>query len=160
MQSKFLVKFLTITLLILNLNLYAQHEEPVADNEEIDLKAEIKKDIEHHIQDSHDFTFTYDKENNTYYGFSLPVILWDDGLHFFSSSKFHHGESVAESNGNFYKLYHNKIYRTDTEGSIELDDHQHPTNVKPIDFSITKSVFMIMVTGILMLLLFGGLAKS
>jgi len=160
MQSKFLVKFLTITLLVFNLNLNAQHEAQVETSEKPDLKTEIKADIDHHIQDSHDFVFTYDKENNKYYGFSLPVILWDNGLQFFSSSKFHHGETVAESNGNYYKLYHNKVYRIDAEGTIELDDHHHPTNAKPIDFSITKNVFMIIVTGILMLLLFGGLARS
>jgi len=160
MQSKFLVKFLTITLLVFNLNLNAQHEAQVETSEKPDLKTEIKADIDHHIQDSHDFVFTYDKENNKYYGFSLPVILWDKGLQLFSSSKFHHGETVAESNGNYYKLYHNKVYRTDAEGTIELDDHHHPTNAKPIDFSITKNVFMIIVTGILMLLLFGGLARS
>jgi len=160
MQSKFLVKFLTITLLVFNLNLNAQHEVQVETSEKTDLKTEIKADIDHHIQDSHDFVFTYDKENNKYYGFSLPVILWDNGLQLFSSSKFHHGETVAESNGNYYKLYHNKVYKTDAEGAIELDDHHHPTNAKPIDFSITKNVFMIIVTGILMLLLFGGLARS
>ncbi len=160
MQSKFSVKFLTITLLVFNLNLFAQHEVPAANDDKNDIKKEIKADIDHHIQDSHDFVFTYDKENNKYYGFSLPVILWDNGLQFFSSSKFSHGETVAENNGNYYKLYHNKIYKTDAEGTIDLDDHQHPTNVKPLDISITKSVFMIIVTGILMLLLFGGLAKS
>jgi F-type H+-transporting ATPase subunit a len=57
-------------------------------------------------------------------------------------------------------LYHNKIYKTDAEGTMTFDDHQHPTNVKPWDFSITKSVLMIIITGILMLLLFTGLAKS
>jgi len=160
MQSKFLVKFLTITLLVFSLNLNAQHDTHDGSIEKVDLKTEIKADIDHHIQDSYDFTFTYDKENNKYWGFSLPIILWDNGLHLFSSSKFHHGESVAESNGNYYKIYHNKIYNTDAEGSISLDDHQHPTNSKPLDFSITKNVFMIMVTSVLMLLLFGGLARS
>jgi len=67
---------------------------------------------------------------------------------------------VAESNGKFYKLYHNKVYRTDAEGSLTFDDHHHPTNIKPLDFSITKSVLMIMVTGVLMLILFTGLARS
>lgn len=160
MQSKLLVKFLTITILVFNLNINAQHDTHEDQSGTTDLKTEIKKSIEHHIQDSHDFTFTYDKKNNKYYGFSLPVILWDNGLHLFSSSRFHHGETVAESNGKYYKLYHSKIYKTDAEGVITLDDHQHPTNIKPIDFSITKSVVMIIVTGILMLLLFGGLAKS
>jgi len=160
MQSKFLVKFLTITVLVFSLNLNAQHAEHEGSAEERDLKTEIKESIDHHIQDSYDFIFFSDTEKNKHYGFSLPVILIDGGLHIFSSSKFHHGETVAESNGSYYKLYHNKIYKTDAEGTLTFDDHHHPTNVKPLDFSITKSVLMIMVTGVLMLLLFTGLARS
>ena len=30
-----------------------------------------------------------DDETGKHYGFSLPIILWDNGLQFFSSSKFH-----------------------------------------------------------------------
>jgi F-type H+-transporting ATPase subunit a len=160
MQSKFLVKFLTIIVLVFSLSLKAQHNEHEGTEEEVHIKTEIKENIDHHIQDSYDFVFFTDTKENKHYGFSLPVILIDGGLHIFSSSKFHHGETVAESNGNFYKLYHNKIYRTDAEGTLTLDDHEHPTNYKPWDFSITKSVLMIIVTGILMLLLFTGLAKS
>ncbi|MGI9530682.1 F0F1 ATP synthase subunit A [Lutimonas sp.] len=160
MQSKFLVKFLTITVLVFSLNLNAQHEEHEGSKEERDIKTEIKESIDHHIKDSYDFIFFSDTEKNIHYGFSLPVILIDEGLHVFSSSKFHHGETVAESNGNFYKLYHNKIYKTDAEGTLAFDDHHHPTNAKPLDFSITKSVLMIMVTSVLMLLLFIGLARS
>ena len=160
MQQKILLKLLTSLFLIISFQTYAQQDTHVKKIEETDLKAEIKKDIDHHIKDSHDFTFTYDKENNKYYGFSLPIILWDNGLHMFSSSKFNHGESVAESKGNYYKIYHNKIYNTDDSGTILYDEEHHPTNAKPLDFSITKSVFMIIVTGVLMLLLFGGLATS
>jgi len=160
MQSKFLVKFLTITVLVFSLGLKAQHNEPEGTEKERDIKSEIKESINHHIQDSYDVVFFTDTENNKNYGFSLPVILIDGGLHVFSSAKFHHGETVAESKGNYYKLYHNKIYRTDAEGTITLDDHHHPTEYKPWDFSITKSVLMIIITGILMFLLFAGLAKS
>jgi F-type H+-transporting ATPase subunit a len=160
MQSKFLVKFLTITVLVFSFHLNAQSEEHEGTPEQIDIKTEIKESINHHIQDSYDFIFFSDTEKNKHYGFSLPVILIDEGFHLFSSSKFHHGETVAESNGKYYKLYHNKIYRTDAEGTLSLDEHQHPTNIKPLDFSITKGVFMIMITGVLMLLLFVGLARS
>lgn len=160
MQSKFLVKFLTITILVFSLNLNAQNEEHEGTKEERDIKTEIKESIDHHIQDSYDFILFSDTEENIHYGFPLPVILIDEGLHLFSSSKFHHGETVAESNGKYYKLYHNKIYRTDAEGTLSLDDHDHPSNIKPLDFSITKSVLMIIVTGVLMLLLFTGLARS
>ncbi len=160
MQSKFLAKFLIITLLFFSIDLSAQHEEHEGTPAQVEAKTEIKESINHHIQDAYDFVLFSDSEKNKHYGFSLPVILIDEGLHLFSSSKFHHGDAVAESNGKYYKLYHNKIYRTDAEGTLEFDEHHHPTNVKPLDFSITKSVLMIMVTGILMLLLFTGLAKS
>ena len=76
------------------------------------------------------------------------------------SSKFHHGETVAESNGNFYKLYHGKIYKTDAEGTLDYDAEHHVTNSKPtIDLSITKNVFMMLVVSLLMLWLFSSLAN-
>src|SRR5690606_16292251 len=77
-----------------------------------------------------------------------------------SSSKFNHGENIAEVNGNYYKAYHGKIYKTDAAGAIHYDEDHHPTNTKPIDFSITKSVMMILLTSLLLFLLFAGLAKS
>ena len=160
MQSNYLVKLLTIILLVFGTNVQAQHEEHEEAPEEVSLKSKIKESINHHLLDSHDFTLFSDSETGKHYGFSLPIILWDEGIHLFSSSKFHHGETVAENNGNYYKLYHNKVYRTDAEGTITLDDHHHPTQVKPLDFSITKSVFMIIITGILMFFLFRGLANS
>lgn len=163
MQRFSLVKFLTIVLLVFSTPLFAQHEqneEHEGTPAEVSLKTKIKESINHHLLDSHDFTFFSDSETGKHYGFPLPVILWDNGLQVFLSSKFHHGESVAENNGNFYMLYHNKVYKTDAEGSISLDDHHHPTNVKPLDFSITKSVLMILVTGLLMWLAFVGMAKS
>jgi len=126
-------------------------------------QAERKAYIQHHLQDSYDFNlFSYKKEDGQkeYVGFSLPIILWDNGLQVFSSSKFHHGETLAEAGGNHYKLYHGKIYKTDAEGTINNDKEHHTTNNKPLDLSVTKGVVMIILTGLLMFLLFGGLAKS
>ncbi|WP_222982725.1 F0F1 ATP synthase subunit A [Flagellimonas meishanensis] len=128
-----------------------------------DLKTEIKEYISHHLQDSHDFSlFSYTKDNgeHVYVGFPLPVILWDNGLKVFSSSQFHHGETLAEVDGQHYKLYHSKIYKTDAEGTINYDEDHHPTNAKPLDFSITKNVVMIFITGLLMFWLFSSLARS
>lgn len=161
MQSNFLAKLFTITLLIFSLTVTAQfNEEHEGSLEEVNLKTKIKESINHHLLDTHDFIFFSDSETGKHYGFSLPVILWDEGFQLFSSSKFHYGETVAENNGNYYKLYHNKVYRTDAQGTITLDDHNHPTQIKPFDFSITKSVLMIIVTGILMFFAFVGMAKS
>ena len=163
MQRFSLVKFLTIVLFVFSTTLFAQHEqneEHEGSPAEVSFKEKIKESINHHLLDSHDFTFFSDSETGVHYGFPLPVILWDNGLQVFSSSKFHHGETVAENGGNFYKLYHNKVYKTDAEGTISLNEHHHPSNVKPLDFSITKSVLMIFITGILMWLAFVGMAKS
>ena len=126
-----------------------------------DVKTEIKEFINHHLLDSHSFNFNANKETGEHYGFSLPIILWDNGLQVFSSAKFHHGPvaDVAEHNGNFYKLHHEKIYKTDAKGTL-TEEHGHPTNVRPLDLSITKSVVGILFVAILMLVLFSSLAKS
>lgn len=132
------------------------HAEPT------DVKSKIQAFIKHHVLDSHEFTFFSDEETGKHYGFSLPIILLDNGLQVFSSSKFNHGEAVAESNGNFYKLNHHdgKIYKTDASGTITEGENGFPTNVRPIDFSITKSVLSIMFAAFLMFILFRSLAKS
>lgn len=134
------------------------HDEHLDESQ--DKKAKVNAFIDHHLQDSHDFVFFSDEKENIHYGFSLPVILWDNGLKIFSSSKLHHGETVAEVDGNFYKLYHGKIYKTDAEGTISYDEHHHPTNVKPLDFSITKNVVSMLFVSVLLLLMFVGLANS
>jgi F-type H+-transporting ATPase subunit a len=113
--------------------------------------------IQHHLKDSHDFhLFSYGKESGheKHIGFPLPVILWDNGLQFFSSSKFEHGEAVAESNGNYYKISHHDgmIHKTDVAG-LESE-------VKPLDLSITKSVVMILIVALLMFLIFRNLGNS
>lgn len=126
-----------------------------------DVKSEIKEFINHHLLDAHDFTLSANKETGEHYGFSLPIILIDNGLQVFSSSEFHHGpaEGVAEHNGNYYKLHHEKIYKTDTTGTLN-EEHGHPTNSRPLDLSITKSVVGILFVSILMFILFSSLAKS
>lgn len=128
-----------------------------------DIKTEIKEYINHHLLDSYDFSLTsYTTENgeHKYIGFPLPVILWDSGLHIFSSSRFHHGETLAEVDGNYYKSYHGKIYKTDAAGTIHYDEHHHATNQKPLDFSITKNVFTIFIIGLLMFVVFSRMAKK
>ncbi len=130
------------------------HVEHKVEEGNTDVKSQVKETIQHHLADSYDFTITEGVS------FPLPVILFDDGLKVFSSSKFHHGESVAEVDGNFYVLHHSKIYKTDAAGTLTYDDHHHPTNVKPLDFSITKNVFMILMMAIFMFFLFKGVAKT
>ncbi|GGB77659.1 ATP synthase subunit a [Flavobacterium suaedae] len=145
---------------------HAQHAEGVAhsdshnEHEPADKKSKIKAFVDHHLQDSHYFVFFSDEETGEHYGFSLPVILIDNGLKVFSAAKFEHGEEIVEAGGEYYALYHDKIYKTDAEGTLDFDEHHHPTNAKPLDFSITKNVVAMLITAILMFLLFTGLAKS
>ncbi|WP_034260123.1 F0F1 ATP synthase subunit A [Altibacter lentus] len=168
MQRNTLVRILSVLLFITSFSAVAQ-DEHVKEAKEIlpatkTKKEEIKEFINHHLMDSHDFNLFGSTDEETgethHYGFPLPVILWDEGLHTFMSSEFDHGKSVVESNGNYYKLYHSKIYRTDADGTINYDESHHPTNVRPLDFSITKSVLMMLVVGLLLVWLFRSLAKS
>ncbi len=160
MYSK-LRSFLTVFILIFSLHSFAQehgheNEKHNEHGEKLSLKDQIKADIKHHLQDSHDFHIT------DWLTFPLPVILWDDGLQMFMSSKFEHGHATVEHNGNYYKIAHETghIYKTDASGTIHLNKNGFPTNKMPLDFSITKTVAMIMITALLMFLLFAGLAKS
>ena len=135
----------------------AHETEAKPTDEKSEVKAKILEVIGHHVLDGHDFSlFEYEGKH---IGFSLPIILWDNGVHFFSSSKFNHGEAVAESNGNFYVLHHEKIYKTDASGTLKGDEH-HPTNIQPVDLSITKGVLTIMIVALLMFFLFTSLARS
>ena len=136
-------------------------KEPSSENG--DKKSEIKEYILHHLQDSHDFnllSYTNNEGKKIHIGLPLPVILWDEGLKIFSSSKLHHGESVAHVGKNYYKLEHNKIYKTNSEGLIIYDEFHHPKNIAPLDFSLTKGVVSIIFTSIIMFFLFKGLADS
>jgi F-type H+-transporting ATPase subunit a len=62
--------------------------------------------------------------------------LWDNGIHLFSSSRFNHGEAVAESNGNFYVINHHdgKIYKTDASGTLTEGADGYPTNGRRLIF--------------------------
>jgi F-type H+-transporting ATPase subunit a len=174
MQKNFSGTVLTILFLLSTIFCFGQHHDSIDETAESkeksskgltkeDRKKEVRDYTNHHLLDSHDFSifsYTDDSGKIHHVGFSLPVILWDNGLQVFSSSKFNHGEDVAEVNGNYYKAYHGKIYKTDAAGTIHYDEEHHPTNTKPLDFSITKSVMMILLTSLLLFWIFAGLAKS
>tara|TARA_R110000868_G_scaffold141177_1_gene357466 strand:+ start:18401 stop:19498 length:1098 start_codon:yes stop_codon:yes gene_type:complete len=164
MQRKISLKPITLLLFLTAFISFGQ-EEQVPDNEpKADIESEIKEYIQHHLKDSYDFgLFSYktDTGEHKYVGFPLPVILWDNGLKVFSSSKFHHGESVAEVDGNYYKLYHAKIYKVDgIDGEISLDEDHHATNQKPLDFSITKNVTLIFMVFLIMFIMFSRMANA
>ncbi|MCQ4034483.1 F0F1 ATP synthase subunit A [Kaistella montana] len=134
-------------------------------SEDEKIKTENKNFIDHHLLDAHSFDIMVAKNadgTEKHIGFPLPVIFYDkaNGFHAFMSSEFHHGEKPVESKGAYYTLSHEKIYKTDANGTLTLDEHHHATNEKVIDLSITKSVLMILVTAVLMLLIFGSMARN
>jgi F-type H+-transporting ATPase subunit a len=116
-----------------------------------------------HISDAHDWhLWDFKDENGVEHpvGIPLPVIIWDGGLHMFSSARFNHGHDVVSSNGNEYLIHKEKIYKTDAEGSITFDKQGNVLNEKPLDLSITKNVAALLVSAVLMLLIFIGVARS
>ena len=106
---------------------------------------------DHHLMDDHYYSFFADAEKHKHYGFALPIILIED---------FVYNGKVVEKDGQFYKYYHGKIYKTDAAGTITYDEKHHPTNEKPLDFSITKNVFGTMLATLLLFLAFTALAKT
>ena len=125
--------------------------------------------IMHHISDAHDFHFLdYTDSEGVEHAVSipLPVILYtNNGLFCFMSSEFHHnddGTYVVSKKGTNFVKYHEKIYQlNDGASSLEFDEQHHPLNaVKPIDVSITKNVFSMLLSLVLLLTLFGAAGKS
>lgn len=165
MFKKFAVLFYSI--FVLNL-VSAQHGEATAEagsvttelSEKDKVSKENKEYIDHHLLDAHDFTLMVDKEGH-HIGFPLPVIFYDNGFHAFMSNKegFMHGETT-EVDGSYYKLHHEKIYKTDAAGKLAEDEEGHVTSEKVLDLSITKSVLIILLTSVFMLVLFTGMARS
>lgn len=158
MRSKLTVRLIALLFFLLPFSSIAGEK-----GTETDIKSEIKAYIQHHLEDTYDFGFysyTTDEGVHKYKGFPLPVILWDNGLQVFSSSKLHHGESIAHVGDAYYKFDHGKLYKTDAEGTINYDEYHHATNVKPLDFSITKNVFTIMMVSLLLFIVFSRMAKT
>jgi F-type H+-transporting ATPase subunit a len=139
-------------------------EKTEVKDEAAEQQEKIDEVIGHHVLDGHSFSLFADGETGEHYGFSLPIILWDNnGLNIFSSSKFNNGESVAESKGNYYVLHHEKIYKTDSSGKLnseEKEGEEVVSNAQPLDFSITKGVLTLIVVALIMFFLFTSLAKS
>nr|WP_317167915.1 F0F1 ATP synthase subunit A [Blattabacterium cuenoti] len=96
-----------------------------------------------HISDSHEWHIAGTHKNGII--FSLPIFLWNDGLEIFFSSKFSCGNVVKGKHG-FYKMFHEKIYKTNSNGILYLDSKGFPKNEKPWDFSITKNVISLWIS--------------
>jgi len=141
----------------------------INDGDRVNTDNEVKAYILHHLKDAHDFnlfSYTNDAGERKHVGFPLPIIIWtSNGLTTFMSSEFHHnddGTVIVEKNGLKFAKIHSKIYELDANAStVSFDATNHATNgQKLLDFSITKSVFGVLLMGLLMLLWFSRLAKQ
>ena len=148
---------------------FSGDQHATTDGGRVNEDEEIAEFIKHHIKDAHDFhlfSYTSSHGERKHIGFPLPVVLWTaNGLVTFMSSAFHHddeGKVIVEKNGLRFVKYHEKIYQLENgaDGLVFDEDH-HPVNAeKPLDISITKSVFGILLIGLLLLIWFSSLARQ
>ena len=142
----------------------AQHgESDVQHDEEFNATEYIME----HVKDSHEWHILT-KKDGSHVSVKLPVILYSkhSGLHAFSSKKLAHGHSH-----NGFQMGHGSITVENKKGEpvekslegkiIELDEHGEMVEEGlPLDFSITKNVFMMLLSVIILLWVFLGLARS
>ncbi|MCE3228389.1 MAG: F0F1-type synthase, alpha subunit [Bacteroidetes bacterium] len=124
-----------------------------------------------HVLDSHSWHLWGDHHDATV--IPLPVILkGNNGFSFFSSSKFEndvHGTHVVEINGERFVNFEEDIYyasETPNAHGQYLEMHadakgkMHPTNAKPLDFSITKCTAQLLLSALVLILLFTSIARA
>ena len=122
-----------------------------------------KEMILHHVKDAYGMHL-FDWNGHSV-SIPLPVIAYTDkGLTTFSSSEFHHdynGEVIVEKDGQRFVNVHEKVYvLNEGETTVKYDEAHHPTNaVRPLDFSITRNVFMMMVSFVVLILIFVSAAR-
>lgn len=138
------------------------HEEVAQENEKFNPGAMIM----HHISDAHQIHFI----GKIY--MPLPVILWNHGhLEVFMSSAFWNGfdekgelqfKPYTASSGTTYENHHESIVVSSGESHEGHGAHaEHGAEVaheKPMDFSITKSVFGMLFIIVLMVIIFRSVA--
>ena len=106
--------------------------------------------IMHHILDSHEWHILDWKGHSV--SIPLPIIILhkDKGLSVFMSSKFNHGKSIYQG----YKMDHGNIIYVNSDGQINEQE-----TAKIWDFSITKNVFSLFFSTILLILIFTQISR-
>ncbi len=135
-------------------------------------KFDVGEMIMHHIKDAHEWHLWGGHHNST--SIYLPVILIDGGLKTFSSSLFYHGEPkvaidhksheevsyvAGKGAASGYAMFHEKIYKLDSNGELNFEDGHVHGNDKPYDLSITKNVLSLFFGAILILVIMGLVAR-
>jgi F-type H+-transporting ATPase subunit a len=106
--------------------------------------------IMHHVMDNHEIHIGP-------LHIPLPIILYskEKGFDFFMSSNLTHGSPYKG-----YAMVHEKIYHVGPEGELTHDEHGHVVADRPLDLSITKSVFGMLLTMGIMLFVFISIRNS
>lgn len=121
--------------------------------------------INSHIGDSHEFHVADWNDNPI--SFYLPVILWtDNGLVTFSSSQFHHdnvGEHVVDIDGQQFVRNNEIIFYKDKYDQLSAEEKTNGAfnfDARPLNFSITKLVFSMLMSSIILFVIFLLVARS
>ena len=143
------------------------HKDETGHSEAAEKEFNATEYILEHVSDSHDWHILTRKDGH-HVAVPLPVILYSkhSGLHVFMSSKIAHGHSHDG-----FQMGHGTIEVINKKGEtvekslngkiVELDEHGALVEAGlPLDFSITKNVFMMMLSVIILLWVFLGLARA
>ena len=152
----------SLLLLLFSANIFANPVGKSDSSKEFD----VNEMIMHHIKDSHEFHIM-DIDGHAV-SFPLPIILWtDNGLVTFLSSEFDHddaGKVIVKKKQQAFVKYHEKIYYAEKTGHLGkyviYDNNGVVLNKKPLDLSITKMVFSMFISMLLLILIFVSTAKS
>ncbi len=143
------------------------HQDETGHSEAAEEEFNATEYILEHVSDSHDWHILT-KKDGQHVAVPLPVILYSkhSGLHIFMSSKIAHGHSHDG-----FQMGHGTIEVINKKGEIvekslngkivELDEHGALVEAGlPLDFSITKNVFMMLLSVIILLWVFLSLARA
>jgi len=143
------------------------HQVDTEHGEAVEEEFNATEYILEHVSDSHDWHILTKKDGH-HVAVPLPVILYSkhSGFHVFMSSKIAHGH-MHEG----FQMGHGSIEVVNKKGEtvekslngkiIEVDEHGALVEAGlPLDFSITKNVFMMMLSVIILLWVFLGLARA
>lgn len=149
------------SLSIANEAVAVQHEEVSHEKKAFDATELINS----HIGDSHEFHIA--DWGGHPISFYLPVILWtNSGLEIFSSERFHHdneAKHVVDINGQKLVRSNEVIYYADKFEKLTVEERKNGAfefDARPLNFSITKNVFSMFMSAVIMFLLFLAVARS
>lgn len=148
---KYCLYFSLILVMLIPLSGKLMAKNSATDSIAADSHLDIKAMILEHLADSYEWHIA--TINNKDISISLPVILYSktSGIHLFSSKKIQQSDSHYKG---FYisqdGQYKGKIVENDANG----------TQIRPIDFSITKNAASLLIASCLLIIIFLSIARA